>query len=311
VVGLPPPSALAASRHDVPSQVHQELGLWVIGVGYDQRRPGHNQLFNRRLGAYAAVLISQGRGWFVSGPTGRVAVEPGTLFWLFPEIIHSYGPLPGGWWTEQWVTFGGRTADTYRRHGFLAPSRTLVSVGRDAEVAALFQRLQDVYLPNHPLAIPRAGALVHELIVAVHALGSGLYESASHGDPVIAEALKIIERETLGSLTPESLAERLHVGYSTLRRRFRLCTGYALKEYLLRVQLRRAMELLAFSGESIGEIAARTGFQDPYYFSRLFKAREGVSPSAFRERQRQPEPPADAPPASERRSPLPRGERQG
>ncbi len=122
--------------------------------------------------------------------------------------------------------------------------------------------------------------------MVLHGLRTGLMRMDRNADPAISAALRIIEREALHGLQPETLARRVHVGYSTLRRHFKQQTGYAIKEYILGVQLRRAKELLATSLKTIGEIAQECGFENGLYFSRLFTQKEGVRPSKFREQHR-------------------------
>jgi AraC-like DNA-binding protein len=259
--------------------------LWVHGAGYHRAQPPHPN-WSRVLGHYAAVYVSRGEGWFSSEPSGRFDVRPGILFWLFPPIGHSYTPHDGSTWTEQWVIFNGTMAAQFERQGYLTPSKPYVDVGDDPEIPRLFSRLEEIFHQSGPLAVPMASAITHELIVLVHGIETGLLSGGKgRGDPVIAEALKIIERESSVGLDPDDLASRLHVGYSTLRRRFRQVTGYSVKEYILRVQLKKAKELLAFTGRTVEDIAGEAGFADPYYFSRLFKEREGIPPTAFRSAQ--------------------------
>ena len=47
--------------------------------------------------------------------------------------------------------------------------------------------------------------------------------------------------------------------------------------------MEQARKLLRDSRLSIGEIAARVGYPDPFHFSKTFKNSEGVSPSQFRQ----------------------------
>lgn len=64
----------------------------------------------------------------------------------------------------------------------------------------------------------------------------------------------------------------------------RQSTGMPLHKYLTTVRVARSIDLLEEGNYSIGEIAAKCGFQNLYYFSRFFKKTVGVSPTEYRRR---------------------------
>ena len=66
--------------------------------------------------------------------------------------------------------------------------------------------------------------------------------------------------------------------------RFRAVTGFSVTEYVKRLRMARARQLLITSDHTVAEIAAAVGYPDPFYFSRNFSAVNGVSPRAFRAR---------------------------
>lgn len=77
-------------------------------------------------------------------------------------------------------------------------------------------------------------------------------------------------------------ADALGVPPATLSRALTGATGRATKDLVLDRVTVEARRLLRFTDLTVGEIAARTGFTDPLYFSRAFKRRTGLSPQAFR-----------------------------
>jgi AraC-like DNA-binding protein len=263
-------------------------GLWVSSVGFHTNLTPHKMVQNRVMECYAAVLVTRGHGYYASAATGRREVGPGTLMWVVPGVAHSYSPS-GGNWDEHWVVFGGTLADELAAQGLISSSPPLVKVGNDPEVSGIFARLEEAFLRGGPLAVALASGLTYQLIVTVHGIATGLLRMDQNLDPVIARTLQIIEQEAVLGLSPQSLARRVHVGYSTLRRRFKRQTGYSVKEYILRLQLRHAKELLAATSKSISEIADEIGIENALYFSRLFSEREGVSPRTFRKQHRRAE----------------------
>ncbi len=91
------------------------------------------------------------------------------------------------------------------------------------------------------------------------------------------------ERLTLGDLARTAGFSRAH--FSTT---FRRATGLAPFEFLRRYRLQRAKELLDDERLSIGAIAAAVGMPDPFYFSRVFKRTEGLSPRQYRQAKHRP-----------------------
>ena len=53
--------------------------------------------------------------------------------------------------------------------------------------------------------------------------------------------------------------------------------------YIIRVRIGKACEMLKYSDDMIYEIAENTGFKDLYYFSNMFKKIVGMSPKKYRE----------------------------
>jgi len=88
-------------------------------------------------------------------------------------------------------------------------------------------------------------------------------------------------------LTREQLAEYAGLSPSRFHAIFQEATGIAPMQYVQRLRLRRAQELLLATDLSIKQIADAIGFNDPFHFSRLFKRDAGVSPRAYRRNARQ------------------------
>jgi AraC-like DNA-binding protein len=272
--------ALSQMLFDVPSAAHRELGLWVESCGRFAAKPSDWVVQDRVLGSYGLLHIERGSGWYQSGRSGRIEVPARSLVFLFPGMAHSYAPSP--WWEERWLIFGGSVAEAFDREGILSREQPLVELGGDRAIPRQLAAVRAALAEGGPLAAALAGARLHELLVLAQGLRAGL--RGDQRDASVCAAIEMIDASGGCGLTPEGLAEELEVGYSTLRRRFREGTGFSLKEYMLRAQLRRAKELLTYTSLSIDAIAARAGFRDPFYFARLFRSREGVPPSAYRTR---------------------------
>lgn len=99
------------------------------------------------------------------------------------------------------------------------------------------------------------------------------------------QAMEIARREYEKPLTTRRIAERLGVSPAVFCQAFKADTRGSFKRFLLGVRLGASRGLLADTASSVTYIALETGFEDPNYFSRAFKAEYGVSPLDYRERK--------------------------
>jgi AraC-like DNA-binding protein len=87
-----------------------------------------------------------------------------------------------------------------------------------------------------------------------------------------------MEKHFAEPLTLEKLAREAHFSRRHFVRVFRQATGLTPIDYLLRVRINQARQMLQDGARSIGEVALAVGFSDGNYFSRQFKRITGRSP---------------------------------
>ena len=90
-----------------------------------------------------------------------------------------------------------------------------------------------------------------------------------------------------------ALAEFCHCSESYISRIFKRRIGVNINVYINKVRVELAENHLLLSKESISSIAARVGFNDPNYFSRVFTQIIGISPTEFRRRFHEDLPPQE------------------
>lgn len=104
--------------------------------------------------------------------------------------------------------------------------------------------------------------------------------------PVIPESLQraqnFIETEFASPLTLTVIARAAGASAPHLIRLFRVHLGETPSRYLWKIRTAYGVSLLADTGLSISEIAALSGFQTPFHFSRLAKQQFGASPKTLR-----------------------------
>ena len=81
----------------------------------------------------------------------------------------------------------------------------------------------------------------------------------------------------------ETLCRITNLSPSTLRRLFKEHTGKSPGAFIQDLRLMIAARRLLVTDARISDIAYQVGFEDPNYFSRMFRKNFGVSPQAYRE----------------------------
>jgi two-component system response regulator YesN len=98
----------------------------------------------------------------------------------------------------------------------------------------------------------------------------------------IQKALIFIQANFTRELSQEEVAAHVGMNKSYLSRVFPEYTGERFSDYLQRLRIERAKELLRFTNDHIYEIASQVGFWNPRYFSKIFQEAIGVTPADYR-----------------------------
>ncbi len=134
--------------------------------------------------------------------------------------------------------------------------------------------------PGYEVAL-RAKLL--ELLVFLSRAYTKTDTTEAHALLRVGNVIGALENNYAKEWSLDELTAIAHMSRSNLMRVFRKATGQTPIEYLIRLRIQRAMELLRNSDLSITEIALEIGFNDSNYFTRQFRRVLGESPRSFRQ----------------------------
>jgi AraC family 4-hydroxyphenylacetate 3-monooxygenase operon regulatory protein len=130
-------------------------------------------------------------------------------------------------------------------------------------------------------------ALVRLILVEIFRLSEESAEErpgSRHELVLMRRFTELIEAHFAEHWDLAAYAGALHVTEARLTDLCNRLAGKSPKRLALERVALEARRFLAFSGLGVGEIAGALGFEDPAYFCRFFKRREGVTPSEYRSR---------------------------
>ena len=103
---------------------------------------------------------------------------------------------------------------------------------------------------------------------------------------LIRRAVDYMDIHLSESMTTAEIARAVGLGQKSFVKRFHQETGTTVKEYLAKRRCAIAAQLLVDSQASVQEIGAYVGYSDNNYFSKVFRASTGLSPQAYRNKQK-------------------------
>jgi AraC-like DNA-binding protein len=272
----------------------QKWGLYLTDCGYATIEPGmtyppsgHPAAYasnwgkGRTLNEYQVNYITKGGGVFETRDSGRLRIEEGDVFVLFPGVWHRYNPDQKTGWDEHWIGFKGEVAARFIQHMVASPKKPVLKIGRDEVLRQRFVTLVDA-IGRDPAGTPFSSA--GEILAILGLILENLRNVSmkGRGAKIIREAQNYILKNVVSSIDFTQLAQELGIGYSSFRHHFKQQTGFSPAAFQNSIRIGRAQDLLLSTDSSVAEVAEQSGFESVYYFSRFFTKKTGLSPTAYR-----------------------------
>lgn len=277
LVIIPPAIVVQASRKPVTKD------LCVTHIGHFSAAGGH--YVERPHGTSQHILIAclSGRGSCeLDGQEWRM--ESGDLLFLPPRERHVYHANPHSPWTIFWIHFRGQRAGDYLELLGTSPSRPVVSVH---DPAALFEAFEDTFQhATHGFSEAAMAGLTTSfarLLGMARVLQRSPGTRSRRAEARLLKALSLMREDLAHPWTLEELARESHISVPHFTELCRRQTGMPPLGLLIRLRLQRAMDLLQQGNHNVAEAALAVGYDDPFYFSRLFRKHMGMPPSACRQ----------------------------
>ena len=126
--------------------------------------------------------------------------------------------------------------------------------------------------------------------VVIGTIGTTIEYSKSHASYTnyseIYPAVEHLRNHFTSNLTIGELADKVHLSIRQFQRKFKARFHISIREYIIRLRIHKACDMLRNTDISLADIAYETGFYDQSAFTKQFKTHIGESPLNYRKKQK-------------------------
>ena len=105
---------------------------------------------------------------------------------------------------------------------------------------------------------------------------------------LVSQVIQIIEENTYNKITVEHICSKLNYSRTYLSKIFKTTTGYTILEYILKNKIREAKKLIREERYNFTQISDLLNFDNPHYFSTVFKKISNMTPSNYKNSVKNP-----------------------
>lgn len=256
--------------------------LYITDIGYFPKAKNHYR--NRSNGCINYILLFCIDGCGIVEVEGQtIVIEKNHLIIIEAHTPHIYHALKEQPWSIYWIHFNGTNAAAFIS---LINKNHLPSYILPDKHGSLIKQFNQIY------AILETGYSTDNIIHISNMLGvflSDINHSSSlnstttkqNRDP-INRFIEFMLDNVDGHINLNQLTHELNLSKSYLVHIFKENTGFSPIDYFIHLKIQKACQLLDTNILSVKQIACQLGYDDPHYFSRIFKKTMGLSPTHYR-----------------------------
>lgn len=247
----------------------------VVCGGVERMRPEY-EVSRGDFPHFAIELVAEGEGTLLLNGR-RFPLAPGVVFAYGPGIPHTIRTDPQHRMRKYYLDFAGADAQPLLAATGLADWKAL-RVAALHEVVDLFESLGREAREESPVARTVCDTLARLVLLKIQQRAVSGGRDVPRSFTTYERVRRHMEEHFLRLQTVEDVARECRATPMYVSRLFRRFGGTGAYQFLLRLKMDYAAELLLDQGLLVKQAAARLGFADPFQFSRAFKRVHGVPP---------------------------------
>ncbi len=230
---------------------------------------------------YVIHVVVNGRGKYYVGKN-EFQIQAGDAFLIYPDIETVYEADKEDPWSYMWIGFNGYRAESICENIGFTREQPVVKLRRTELVSATLDRIFEARELTTVNEMKRMAAFYDVLAL----LMQENYKESVHQNPsdvtYVKMAVDIIISSYNHKIKIADIADQIGINRSYLTNIFKREMSMSPQTFLINFRLEKAAQLLRETEEPIGNIAISVGYTDALSFSKAFRQKYHITPSAYR-----------------------------
>ena len=229
---------------------------------------------------YLLHYVVSGRGSYTAqGKT--YSLGAGDMFLSYPNTAISYSAESADPWEYYWVGFHGGDARALLEHAGFSPDRLVMRYTCGEELQRLLLSIYQTRGSTPGELVRMTGRLYEFLALLMQNAPVHRQQGSDIALEYVHRACDYVANNFANPISVCDIAQSVNLSRSRLYRLFMEHLSLSPIQYLTQFRIRQACVLLKKGGLPIQSVAYSVGFDDPLYFSKVFKKEIGCSPRMY------------------------------
>ncbi|REE87450.1 AraC-like DNA-binding protein [Paenibacillus taihuensis] len=267
-----------------PNDLDKENAIWPVRGGVTETRRGYSA-GPKSIESYSLHAVREGSILLEYDDGKSATLKAGDVFCLFPMRTYTYRAIEGEPLPQMsWIVIDGPGAERLLALAGLSCARPFSSQKWKPEAERAINGLLGLMRGGETDAVVltlEMQSLLYRLFAAV--CGSVPNARPQETSDWVKRSMAYIQYHAFEGITVQQAAKAAGMNRTYYSVAFAEKTGKSPSDYITQVRLDKAKRLLAETDASITEVAYTTGYSSLYAFTRTFKNRFSITPTAYRD----------------------------
>ncbi|KRL91548.1 AraC family transcriptional regulator [Lactobacillus kalixensis] len=256
----------------------------ILFFGQENCQPNYIFKGNNVRDNYVIHYVQKGKGIFSSANHPVTQLKAGDIFILPKDVPCFYQADSEDPWSYFWIGLSGTRISSIFQNSLLSQKNYLRQMQDSKFKDYLFQLFDAIHLPS---------SLANDLLIESLLYHTFYYLLTEYPNPKSKNTdtskndlkLAVIYLENNfrdSSCNITDLCQKLNISRSYLYSLFKKNLALSPQQFLIKIRMEEAKQLLKTKDEPIKKIAGEVGYSDEFTFSKAFKRYNGLSPKNFR-----------------------------